>query len=73
MTDPRLNAIVRLAKSITENKGKPEEQSLEDFYSAGFDAAAVMELIGFVTVRIYTNYVFALSEVPIDFPIPEPI
>jgi uncharacterized peroxidase-related enzyme len=73
MADPRLNAIVRLAKSIAENKGKPDPQILEAFYNTGFDEGAVMELIGFVTVRIYTNYVFAYSEIPIDFPMPEPV
>jgi uncharacterized peroxidase-related enzyme len=68
MTDPRLNAIVRLAKSITKNNGDADENILNDFYSAGFDIGAVMELIGLVTVRIYTNYVFAISHVPVDFP-----
>jgi hypothetical protein len=32
-----------------------------------------MELIGFITVRVYTNYVFANTEVPVDFPAAEPI
>lgn len=27
-----------------------------------------MELIGFVVVRIFTNYVFAMTQIPIDFP-----
>ncbi|MDP9077068.1 MAG: carboxymuconolactone decarboxylase family protein [Bacteroidota bacterium] len=71
--DPRLHAIIQLSKSIAENKGKPSENSLEAFYNAGFDEAALMELIGFVTVRIFTNYVFALTNVPIDFPLAEPL
>jgi hypothetical protein len=32
-----------------------------------------MELAGLITVRIFTNYVFALTEVPIDFPLAAPI
>lgn len=71
--DVKLNAIVGLAKSIVENKGKGDEISLNNFYAAGFDEAALMELIGFITVRVYTNYVFAMTEIPVDFPAAEPI
>ncbi|SEO12392.1 uncharacterized peroxidase-related enzyme [Mucilaginibacter gossypiicola] len=66
--DPKLDAIVKLAKSVTETKGHPEGQYLEAFYNEGFDEAALMELIGLVTVRVFTNYVFATSKIPVDFP-----
>ncbi|MFC0515277.1 carboxymuconolactone decarboxylase family protein [Mucilaginibacter angelicae] len=71
--DDKLNAIIGLAKSIVENKGKGDETALDNFYAAGFDEAALMELIGFITVRVYTNYVFAMTEIPVDFPAAEPI
>ena len=71
--DHKLNAIVQLAKSIAENKGKPNDAMLENFYGAGYNEAAVMELIGLVTVRIFTNYVYALTGIPIDFPAAEPL
>jgi len=73
MADPRLDVIVRLAKSITENRGEADEQIVDEFYDAGFNEGAVMELIGLITVRIYTNYVFAFSGIPVDFPTVEPI
>ena len=71
--DPKLNAIVQLAKAITETKGKPAEQYLTQFYEADFDEGAVMDLIGLVMVRLFTNYVFALTNIPIDFPLADPI
>ncbi|PTR01407.1 putative peroxidase-related enzyme [Mucilaginibacter yixingensis] len=71
--DAKLNALIGLAKSITINKGHADEQALEDFYAAGFDDAAVMEVIGLVTVRIFTNYVYALTKIPVDFPAAEPL
>lgn len=71
--DDRLNAIIALAKSITVNKGKGDAADLENFYAAGFEEAALMELIGLVTVRIFTNYVFVNTEIPVDFPAAEPI
>jgi uncharacterized peroxidase-related enzyme len=71
--DARLNAIIQLAKAITETKGKPTEEYLVNFYNAGFNEGAVMELIGLVMVRLFTNYAFALTNVPIDFPLAEPL
>lgn len=53
---------------MTETKGYPAPELVDNFYAAGFDEGALMELIGFVVVRIYTNYVFAMTRVPVDFP-----
>jgi uncharacterized peroxidase-related enzyme len=69
VSDTRLNAIVQLAKAITETKGHPGEEYLTEFYEAGFNEGAVMDLIGLVMVRLFTNYVFAVTNVPIDFPL----
>lgn len=71
--DHKLNAIVQLAKSIAENKGKPDESSLEQLYEQGYNEAAIVELIGLVTVRIFTNYIYALTDIPVDFPVIEPL
>ncbi|UUC44237.1 carboxymuconolactone decarboxylase family protein [Flavobacterium cerinum] len=68
VNDPKLNAVLQLAKSVAENKGKADPDKVEDFLAAGYDNAAVMELIGFVILRSFTNYVYALTEVPVDFP-----
>lgn len=66
--DPKIDAVVKLAKSIAERKGHADEAALDQFYSAGFDEAALMDLIGLVTVRVFTNYVYAATDVPVDFP-----
>lgn len=73
VTDERLNAIIQLAKAIAETKGRPDEAYLTAFFNTGLDEGALMELTGLVTVRIFTNYVFALTNVPIDFPLAEPL
>ena|ERR1700754_2439310 len=73
INDIKLDAILQLAKSITINQGHADEKALDDFYAAGYNEAAVMELIGLVTVRIFTNYVYALTAIPVDFPAAEPL
>lgn len=66
--DSKLNAVVKLAKSITENRGESDPQLLEAFFEAGYHEDALIELIGLVTAKIFTNYVYAVTGVPLDFP-----
>ena len=73
VNDPKLSAIILLAKAIVETRGYPTNDFLVSFYAVGFNEAALMELVGLITVRIYTNYVFALSGIPLDFPAADPI
>ncbi|WP_314000265.1 carboxymuconolactone decarboxylase family protein [Xanthocytophaga flava] len=40
----------------------------EAFFDAGYNEAALIELIGLVTVRTFTNYVYTLTDIPVDFP-----
>lgn len=67
--DPRLNAILELAKSVSEQKGEAAQDKIENFLAAGFDNSAVMELIGLVILRTFTNYAFAVTKIPVDFPL----
>lgn len=72
-SDEKINAIISLAKAITETKGYPPADLVDNFYAAGYNEGALMELVGLITVRIYTNYVFALTHIPIDFPAAPPL
>ncbi|MBT1685957.1 carboxymuconolactone decarboxylase family protein [Dawidia soli] len=69
--DERLNVILRLAKSIVEDHGHADQALVDDFFAAGYPQAALVELTGLVTARIFTNYVYALTDVPVDFPTAE--
>jgi uncharacterized peroxidase-related enzyme len=69
--DDKLSAVIHLARSIAENRGEANDEALENFYAMGYNEAALIELIGLVAIRIFTNYVFAITNVPIDFPLAE--
>jgi alkylhydroperoxidase family enzyme len=71
--DLKLNTIILLAKSIALNKGKADGTSVDNFFSAGYDEAALIKLIGLITLRIFTNYVYAATEIQIDFPVADSI
>ena len=69
LIDPKLNAVILLAKSIAENSGSPKNELLQTFFSFNYKEGALVELIGLVTARIFTNYLFAATNIPIDFPL----
>lgn len=66
--DMKLNSVIQLAKAIAEHKGEVSPLLLDSFFSDGYTESALIELTGLVAVRVFTNYVYALSDIPVDFP-----
>lgn len=71
--DSKLNSIIKLAQSIAENKGAAEDSALQTFFEADYDEKALVELTALVALRSFTNYVFANTQIPIDFPLAQVI
>jgi AhpD family alkylhydroperoxidase len=67
--NPKLNALVALAKDITETKGRAAESSLEAFYAAGYNQGNLVDLIFQITDKVAMNYLHNLTQVKIDFPL----
>lgn len=66
--DAKLKALVDLAASITVSRGRPDQGKIDAFFAAGYDRAALVELIGFVAVNTYNNYLNNIADTAIDFP-----
>lgn len=66
--DPKLGVLTRLAISIVENRGKASPELVEDFFGAGYNESALIDLIALVAERNFANYVGRLAGVPVDFP-----
>jgi Fic family protein len=71
--DPKLNVLTRLAKAITETRGFPEQGLIEEFFAAGYNKAALVELVGHVAKNTFTNYINHIAETTIDFPEVSPL
>lgn len=69
VADVKLDAIIKLAQSIAKNKGNAGNAALENFYASGLDEQALVELTALVALRSFTNYVYANTQIPIDFPV----
>lgn len=71
--DEKLNALVALAKDITQNKGHASSDSLEAFYAAGYNNGNLVDVILQVSDKIAMNYLHNLTQVPVDFPLAAPL
>ena len=66
--DPKLDALARMTKSMAENKGHADPQLIEKFYAAGYNEGSLVDVVVAVGDKIISNYIFALTQIPIDFP-----
>jgi alkylhydroperoxidase family enzyme len=69
----KLDALVSLAKDITEHKGHVSEKHLAAFFAAGYDKGNLVDVILQVSDKIAMNYLHNLTEIPVDFPLAEPL
>ncbi len=67
--DPMLSALAKLATSLVITRGKPSKTLVSKFFNAGYNEAALAELIGHVALNTFTNYINHVAETPIDFPL----
>ena len=68
IADNRLNVITSLARSIAENRGHADPETLERFFNNGFNEQALVDLVAVVTAVTFTNYIHGTTKVPVDFP-----
>ncbi|NVN17194.1 carboxymuconolactone decarboxylase family protein [Muricauda sp. HICW] len=71
--DSKLDALARLAKNITENRGATDQQVLADFFAAGWTKENLIDTIVLVGDKTITNYIHRTTKVPVDFPEAQPL
>lgn len=67
--DPKLDALVKFAASVVENRGRANEESKEAFFAAGYTEANLIDVVIIIGDKIISNYIHNLTGFPIDFPI----
>ncbi|WP_295651843.1 carboxymuconolactone decarboxylase family protein [uncultured Mucilaginibacter sp.] len=71
--DAKLDALVKLTKSITLNRGRADEDLVEAFFDAGYTEANLVDVVIVVGDKIISNYIHNLTGFEIDFPVAEEI
>lgn len=67
--NPKLNALVKLAASITRNRGRVEASLTEDFFAQGYTNENLVDLVLQVSDKTAMNYLHNLTQIPVDFPL----
>jgi uncharacterized peroxidase-related enzyme len=63
----KLDALATLTKEIAANKGQATENTVQNFFDAGYTKGTLIELVQLVAAMVVTNYLHNLTQVPIDF------
>jgi len=71
--DNKLDALAKLAKNITENRGRADKEVIENFFNAGYNKGNLVDTIVLVGDKTISNYLNNATEIPIDFPIAQPL
>ena len=66
--DNKWQVIYKVVKSVLDNKGEVGDGLLKDFFDLGYNEAALIDLVVLVNVMSFTNYIYRLTKIPIDFP-----
>ncbi|WP_316845026.1 carboxymuconolactone decarboxylase family protein [Pedobacter psychrodurus] len=67
--DSKLDALAKLVKAIVLGKGHVAAEVLENFYAAGYNKGSLVDVNMVIGDKIITNYLHALTEIPVDWPI----
>lgn len=67
--DARTEAALQFALRVAQSRGRVSDAELATLRLAGFDDAAVIEIVANVAVNVLTNYINNVALTDIDFPI----
>jgi len=64
----KFDALVKVAKEITLNKGRIDNDTLQQFFNAGYTKGTLVDVILAVADKVVMNYLHNLTNIEIDFP-----
>ena len=71
--DNKLDALARLARNITENRGVTDTAVLENYFNAGWTKENLIDTIVLVGDKTISNYIHSTTQIPVDFPVAQPL
>lgn len=66
--DARLDALAKLTRSIARDRGHADQALVEAFFGAGWTKENLVDAIVAIGDKIVSNYLHAVTKVPVDFP-----
>lgn len=66
MADPKLEALRKFAETLANQKGKNCDNALKTFLDAGFGTEQIQDVVLGVSVKIVSNTIGNLFDIPLD-------
>jgi AhpD family alkylhydroperoxidase len=66
--DPKLDALARLTKGITQSRGHVDQTLVEAFFAAGWTKENLVDAIVIMGDKTVSNYLHSTTKIPVDFP-----
>ena len=66
--DAKFDALARLTKGVTEQRGHIEPALLDAFFAAGWTKENLVDAIVVIGDKTVSNYLHSTTKVPVDFP-----
>lgn len=69
-TDPKVDAILKLSRTIIETRGELSDEDLRRARTAGLNDGEIAEVVATTAFNIFTNYFNHIAKTELDFPQP---
>lgn len=67
--DQKFYALATLTQEIVEHRGRVSEETKENFFAAGYSEENLIDVVIIIGDKIMSNYLHALTNLEIDFPL----
>lgn len=71
--EPKDDAALAFARAVLASAGRVDDAALDAVRAAGWNDAAIVEIIGHVALNLFTNSVNSVARTPVDFPAAAPL
>lgn len=71
--DQSADSALQFAGAVLENRGKVSGEQLDAVRQAGFDDAAIVEIVASVVLGCFTNFLNNVADTELDVPQAEPV
>lgn len=66
--DAKVQALLQFTQAVVADRGRVSDTALNAFLAAGYDHAAVVDVVANVAVNVFTNYLNNVARTDVDFP-----
>ena len=66
--DPKLDALARFVREVTEKRGHVAAAATEAFIGAGWTEGSLVDVMIVIGDKTVSNYLHGVTKVPVDFP-----